>query len=326
MERQLVQHAGINFRGISAAGLHGVGLRSLPGNAFQLIKGFFQSRRILREFNPDVLLFTGGYVGFPMAVAALRKPKLIFIPDIEPGLVLKALSHVAQIITVVTEETKRYLPSGKRVAVTGYPTRKELEKWSREDACRTFSLSQNKPVLFVFGGSKGARSINQAVASNIVELLEFAQIVHVTGELDWETVQKVKDGLDPLFADDYHITPYLHEEMGAALRAADLVVSRAGASTLGEFPLFGLPAILVPYPYAWRYQKTNAAYLAERGAAIMLEDGSLKDKIVETVRGLICDTSKLQKMKDAMQALAVPAAAATIAALLEEQASKKRNA
>jgi len=186
-----------------------------------------------------------------------------------------------------------------------------------------FGLSDLKSVLFIFGGSKGARSINQAVANHIHELLNLCQIIHITGQSDWDYVCKVRENLDPTEAKDYHISPYLHEEMGAAFAAADLVVSRAGASTLGEFPLFGLPAILVPYPYAWRYQKVNADYLAEKGAAIIIEDAILDKEIVGTVGDLMQNRDKLAEMKRAMSGLAIPDAAKNIAVLLEELAISK---
>ena len=110
----------------------------------------------------------------------------------------------------------------------------------------------------------------------------------------------------------YHPFPYLHEEMGAALAAADLALSRAGASTLGEYPLFGLPAVLVPYPYAWRYQKVNADTLVQRGAAVMLEDGKLSDQLLSTVNDLLSQPQKLAAMRNAMQHLSHPEAAAEI--------------
>ncbi len=101
--------------------------------------------------------------------------------------------------------------------------------------------------------------------ANLPALVEMAQIVHITGELDWPNVEAKMKELTKAQSARYHAFPYLHEEMGAALAAADLALSRAGASTLGEYPLFGLPAILVPYPHAWRYQKVNADYLVRHG-------------------------------------------------------------
>ena len=113
--------------------------------------------------------------------------------------------------------------------------------------------------------------------------------------------------------------PYLHE-MGAVLGAADLIVSRAGASTLGEYPLFGLPAILVPYPYAWRYQKVNAGFLEERGAAVILRDELLETELLDRILGLIRNPKTLNRMSRAMSALATPEAALKIAALIYDMA------
>ncbi len=154
-------------------------------------------------------------------------------------------------------------------------------------------MTEESPVLLVSGGSKGARSINNAVLANLPALVEMAQVIHITGELDWPVVEaKMKelttDAICPLPA-----FPYLHEEMGAALAAADLALSRAGASTLGEYPLFGLPAILVPYPHAWRYQKVNADYLVQHGAAVMLEDAKLSDQLLPTVNDLLESSSEI---------------------------------
>jgi UDP-N-acetylglucosamine--N-acetylmuramyl-(pentapeptide) pyrophosphoryl-undecaprenol N-acetylglucosamine transferase len=129
--------------------------------------------------------------------------------------------------------------------------------------------------------------------------------------------------LDPLRR-DYHAFPYLHEEMGAALRAADLVISRAGASSLGEYPLLGLPAVLVPYPHAWRYQKVNADALAARGAAVIIEDGRLKEELLIVVQTLLREPAKRDAMRASMRALARPQAARQIARQLVELAGEVR--
>ncbi len=324
LESGLVKRAGIEFMGIPSAGLHGVGMKALPGNLHKLNKGFFASKKILKDYKPDVLFFTGGYVAVPMALAGKKTPSVLYVPDIEPGQALKVLSRSASAIAVTSDETRSFLPEKKRICLTGYPTRPELSKWKREDARKVFSLNDQKPVLFIFGGSRGARSINKAIASHLPELLKTAQIIHVTGELDWGDIQSSYTKLDPEMAKDYHITPYLHEEMGAAFAAADLVISRAGASTLGEFPLFGLPAVLVPYPYAWRYQIVNADYLVSKGAAILIQDENLPDQIVPTVSELFSNSRKLSMMKENMKVLAEPGAAAKIAALIEELGSSEK--
>lgn len=322
MEEALVKRAGIPFASIPAAGVHGVGLRALPRNLTLLARGVFASRRILREFRPDVLFFTGGYVAAPMAVAGHRVPTLLYVPDIEPGLALKTLARFADRIAVTSLDSKAFFPRRAKIVETGYPTRPALARWDRKSAREKFGLAEEEPVLLVFGGSKGARSINMAVLAHLPALLRLAQVVHISGELDWPTVESARASLTKEQAARYHAFPYLHEEMGAALASADLAVSRAGASSLGELPMFGLPAVLVPYPYAWRYQKVNAESLVKRGAAVLLEDARLQTELVSTVESLLTNGTRLKSMREAMRALARPQAAADIARQLAELAGE----
>jgi len=151
------------------------------------------------------------------------------------------------------------------------------------------------------------------------------EVVHISGELDWEMVAAARLKLPKDLAKRYHAYSYLHEEMGAALAAADLVVSRAGASTLGEYPLFGLPAILVPYPHTWRYQKVNADLLARRGGALVIDDARLKSGLYLTVEKLLETPEKLENMCQAMHAMSVPEAASRIAKMLFELAGAKHD-
>jgi len=324
METRLVERANVPFKTIPAAGLHGVGLKSLPGNIIRLARGFFTARRILQQFKPDVLFFTGGYVAVPMAFAGMHIPTALFVPDIEPGLALKTLARFADKIAVIAQESFRFFSQKDRVILTGYPTRSDLAKWTRSDARRVLGLTSEMPVLLVIGGSRGARSINNAVLDNLSALLEQAQIIHITGELDWPTVQTRMKNLNEAQSARYHASPYLHDEMGAALAAADLALSRAGASTLGEYPLFGLPAILVPYPYAWRYQKVNADTLVNKGAAVMLEDQKLSDQLLPLVKDLLHQPQKLASMGAAMKQLSHPEAAEEISRQLFALCGERR--
>ncbi len=319
MEADLVKRQGLAYTAIPAAGVHGVGLRAMPGNIVRLAKGVLASRRVLRQFRPDVLLYTGGYVAAPMAVAARHLPTLLYTPDIEPGLALKFLARFASIIAVTTPDSRAFFPRNHPIEVTGYPTRPELARQNRETARLSLNLLLNRPVVLVTGGSKGARSINRAITANLPELLEMAQVLHLTGELDWPAVQAFQATLEPEQAAGYHAYPYLHD-MGAALASADIVISRAGASTLGEYPLFGLPAILVPYPYAWRYQKVNAAYLVDKGAARMIADDQLSQQVMPVLREMLGSPEKLDSMRAAMKSLAHPEASQRLAALLRELA------
>ena len=323
MEADLVTRAGLPFRAIPAAGVHGVGLRRLPGNTWRLLRGYGAARRILREFRPDVLFFTGGYVAVPVGVAGRRIPTVLYVPDIEPGLALKSLARLADRIALTAEDSRAFFPGHRGLVVTGYPVRQTLLKWQRGQALAHFGLEADTPTLLVFGGSKGARSINRALLAGLAALLPQMQILHISGQLDWEAVKAAREQLPPDLRRRYHAFPYLHEDMGAALAAADLVVSRAGASILGEFPLFGLPAVLVPYPYAWRYQRVNAAYLADRGAAQILPDEELPQRLVPVVQRLMTDHAGRERMAAAARALARPDAAEKIAHTLLSLVSGK---
>jgi undecaprenyldiphospho-muramoylpentapeptide beta-N-acetylglucosaminyltransferase len=324
MEEELVKRAGVPFEAIPAAGVHGVNLRALPGNVWQLSQGYRQAGRLLRRFRPDVLFFTGGYVAVPVALAGRAIPSLLYVPDIEPGLALKTLARFADHIALTAEDSRAYFSVAKRrqVTVTGYPVREKLTNWRLEDARRALDLSPDLPTLLVFGGSKGARSINRALMGALPELLERMQVVHVSGQLDWSEVQTFREQLDDQQVSRYRPFAYLHEQMGAALRAADLALSRAGAATLGEFPAFDLPAVLVPYPHAWRYQKVNAHHLVAHGAAVMVRDEELQEKLLPVVQDLMGDSSKLERMRRAMHSLAHPGAAKSIAGLLFDLAAE----
>jgi len=323
MERELVERAQVPFEAIPAAGVHGVGLRSLPGNILQLVRGFREAAQILKRFKPDVLFFTGGYVAVPVALAGHHVPSVLYVPDIEPGLALKVLARLAGCIAVSAEDSRAFLPSRSNVTVTGYPVRPDMGIWEKQAALKVFDLSDQLPVLLVFGGSSGARSINRALLAVLPELLIEMQIIHVSGRLDWTEVEAARNQLSRLSGAEaglgqrYRAFPYLHAEMSAALAASDLALSRAGASTLGEFPQAGLPAVLVPYPHAWRYQKVNADYLEQRGAAVVVLDQHLPHRLVPVVRGLMHDTARRAQMRRSMRSLRRPDAARAIAGLLQ---------
>ena len=315
MEEELVKRTGLPYRSIDAAGVHGVSIVNLPRNLALLLRGYQQSKKILKEFKPDVMLFTGGYVAIPMALAGKKNKSLLYVPDIEPGLALKTLARFADKIAVTTRESENWFKEKSKMTTTGYPLREELKKWTKTEAQDYFKLNPNLPTILFMGGSSGARSINQAVLSILDELTKKYQVIHLTGLLDWETVQSATLSA----SERYHAFPYLHE-MGAALAASDLAVSRAGASTLGEYPFFGLPAILVPYPYAWRYQKINADYLVDHEAGILLRDEELKDQLLDTIDEVMSDPQKLAHMSRNMRRLSHPLAAERIAEILFEMA------
>jgi undecaprenyldiphospho-muramoylpentapeptide beta-N-acetylglucosaminyltransferase len=322
MEAELVTRTGINYTTIPAAGLHGVGLKALPGNFVRLIRGYGAARKVVQKFKPDVMFFTGGYVAGPVALAGRKVPAAIYVPDIEPGLALKLLARFADRIAVTAEDSRAYFSQKDRVVVTGYPVRPSLSKWDFDEAYRVFDFSSELPTLLVTGGSLGALSINNVLTESLPKLLSEMQIVHLTGSNTWDRFKSVSALLDEQYRARYKAVPYLHEEMGAAFTIADLVVSRAGASSIGEYPRFGIPAILVPYPHAWRYQKINADYLTQQGAAITLIDEDLSEQLVPLILNLIRDSGQRETMSRKMQSLACQDAAGQIAAQLTELAKQ----
>ncbi|NJN43763.1 MAG: undecaprenyldiphospho-muramoylpentapeptide beta-N-acetylglucosaminyltransferase [Anaerolineae bacterium] len=317
MEAELVQREGIPFRAIPASAVHGVGLRTVIGLG-NAARGYFAARKIVNHFQPDAMVFTGGYVAVPVAFAGRHIPTLLYVPDIEPGWALKTLARFADAIALIADDSRAYFPTHPRLVTTGHPVRGGMAAWDRETARQKFGFSAAYPTLLIFGGSRGARTINRAVLAVLPQLLSEMQVLHLSGTLDWEEVQAAQESLPADLASRYRAFPYLHDEMGAAYAVSDLVLSRAGASSVGEFPLFGLPAILVPYPHAWRYQKVNADYLVRHGAAMMVPNEELLEKILPTVQGIMRDVPRREKMQSAMAALATPNAAESIGNLLFE--------
>ncbi len=320
MEEELVPRAGLRLETIRGGPVAGVPLARKLRNSAQLARSMQTSARLLRHFRPHVLLLTGGYVNVPVALVArwLRVPAAIYLPDVEPGSAIRFLSCFAARVACTAEASRAYFPADK-VVVTGYPVRPELRAaaaLSRAEALAAFALDDSRPTLFVFGGSRGARSINRALMAVLPALLAEFQVIHVSGTLDWPEVEAGAAHLDADLRAHYRPFPYLHERMGAAFRAADLVVARAGASMLGEAPAFALPSLLVPYPHAWRYQQVNADYLASQGAAIRLDDHLLPDKLLSLVQALLRDQDRLAAMGAAAAALDRPEAAAELARLL----------
>ncbi len=322
VEQALVERAGIPFTAIPAGGLHGVGLVRMARNTFKLIAGTCKAWRLVGRQKPRALLTTGGFVSAPVAVACWlrRAPILLYLPDIEPGLAVKFVAKFAAQIGVTTEESTKYFPA-RKVIVTGYPTRSDLAQADRLAAIRRFELVADRKTLLVFGGSKGARSINRAMGAVLEQLLIKYQVIHISGSTDAAEVLAKHAVLPEALKRHYHVFEYMHD-MGLAFAVADLVVSRAGASILGEYPLFGLPSILIPYPYAWRYQKVNADYLVTRGAALRLDDETLSETLLPTIERLLSEEAPLRVMSAAARSLARPDPALKLAQTLQQMAAR----
>ena len=322
-EKRIVEQSNLPFVGygaVFAGPIVGVNPLRAVWSVLLMMAGTIQAALLLRRYKPQSLLLTGGWANVPLALAArlLRVPILVYLPDIEPGRTIQLVARFASRVATTVDESARYFRAGQSVT-TGYPLRRSVTESTRQAALAHFRLDPARRTLLVFGGSRGARSINLALMRILPDLLKAdLQVLHVTGELDWPRVQAEMAALPD--ARGYQAFPYLHADMGLAFAAADMVVCRSGASTLGELPLFGLASILVPYPYAWRYQRTNADYLADRGAAIRMDDEAMEQDLLPAILGLHQHPQGLEAMQESARALARGDGAACIGQLLQDLA------
>ena len=317
LERDLVGRSGLKFAGLNiSGGVRGMGLAAVP-NAVALIKGIIAAFRVVRAFGPKAILATGGYVCGPVVVAGwlLRVPSLVYLPDIEPGWAIRFLAPFARRVAVTVPESEHFFRPGK-ATVTGYPLRSGLTTAHRDEARAFFGFADTDRVLLVAGGSRGAQRINEAVRDGLIPLLNEAKIIHVCGPSHFQEMNAEQETLPPADRSRYRLFAYLHE-MPLALAAADLAISRSGASVLGEYPAAGLPAILVPYTGGHRDQIQNATYLADRGAALLIPDETLDSStLVSSVQMLLHDEARLAAMRQAARSLARPDAATRLASEL----------
>ncbi len=327
IEQTLAERASIPFTPIATGQLRGRAPWVVARNLVRMALGVRETAAVIAQWRPDVVFMTGGYVAAPVAWAAHRArprvPLLIYLPDLTPGRAIQVTSRLAARVAVSFPEVAHFF--GTKAVVTGYPVRADLFTTEKPTAWAKLGLRADRPVLLVFGGSRGARSINRALISALPELLPHCQVVHVTGPNDWESargaassVLQASQEAGQLTAEQiegYRAHAYMHDMVHAVV-AADLVVARAGAATLGEFPAARLPAVLVPYPFAGQHQEANARYLVERGAAVMLLDQDLATQLKPTLLDLLAHPERLQAMSAAAAALAQPDAAANIAAEL----------
>ncbi len=290
---------------------------------YSFFQGFIDAIKILRRFQPDVVLGTGGYVSAPIVLAAigLRIPVLIQEQNAEPGLTNRILGRFAEAVAISFPGTERFFPRKKKVVLTGNPVREKIIKSVDEKkAIDYFNLDPSVKTLLVFGGSRGAQSLNQALLESYPYFAQFRelQIVHITGKDNFDQVkkevEKIKSPEDKI---SYLCLPYL-KEMELAYAIADLVVSRAGATTVAEIISLGLPAILIPYPYATRnHQEKNAKVLERFGAARVLLDSELNGRsLFQQVRNLIFNDAALNAMREKAKKLRKTKAAAEIARLI----------
>lgn len=267
------------------------------------------------RFRPGVCLTSGSFSALPalMAARALRVPIYLWVGDAIPGRALRAVAGWSARIGVTFEPALAALPRG-RASVTGNPIRRSLLRWTKAEGRAALALGPG-PVVFVTGGSQGSEKINAAVSGALARLVRSASIIHHTGPAGIAKAEAQRALLPPADRDRYRPHAYLHEEMGAALAAADLVVGRAGSSSIAEPLAFGTPLVLIPFGASMSgHQAANARAAAEHGAAMILAESDLDgDRLAAVVNGLLDDPVRLARMAAAAKTAGRPDAAALIA-------------
>lgn len=277
---------------VPQAGYPLITVRSAPRTRpFVNVVGVFQALSALRRLRPDIVIATGGYVCLPVVLAArvLGKRIALLEPNARPGLTNRMLAPlVDEVWGAFAQADKRF---ANKYVHTGIPVRASLRSLpARDTALERLGLSTQRSTLLAMGGSQGARSINDALTSLLKSdgLPEGWQLIHVTGEQEYDRVRSTLGKSDGLRA-------YL-DDVSDVYAAADLVLARAGASTLGELAATGRPAILVPYPYAAEdHQRANAAMVAQAGAAVVVDDREL---IAGKLRGVLADVTKPARLAE----------------------------
>jgi len=326
LETSLVRSAGIPVRRLALRSLRtvDVSIHAVLDPA-RLAVSIPQAAAILAKERPAAIFTTGGYVAVPtlLAAAPLRIPVVLWDGNVVPGRAVRMTARLAQSIAVSHEATGRALArAGTRWYVTGTPIR-DVAAIDRAEARRRLNLPDDGRVMLIFGGSQAVRRFNGAVTAALPRLVERGHVLHVTGDEGYAPALAAKERLPANIRSLYRPYPFLRDEMLPALVSADLVVGRAGSSTLAEVTALGLPSVIVPYPHAAGHQAANADVLAATGAARLVADEAFDADALLAAADLLADDAALRRMADAALALGRPGAAAAVAELVLAAAERR---
>ena len=277
---QLLQDKPFAIRVLPARGLQKFSWKTCPGTALFMIKSTFAAIRLLQELRPQAVMGFGGYGAFPVVLAAvfLRIPRIIHEQNVRLGKANRCLMGMVSCLALSFSETEAQV-RGTQTVVTGCPgCRPQQEAPQRQDLCSRLGLNPGQPTVLVMGGSQGSHKINEVFVSCWPRLRERKkfQALHVTGERDFPAVLQQTQGFGP----DYKVWPF-YDDMSSLYSVADIAVSRAGAVSVTELLNFGIPAVLIPYPYAGAHQDDNALALISRGPGRKIAEQALTaDRLV----------------------------------------------
>jgi len=329
LEQELIPAEGFKIEFIKARGL----TRKLSFDVFftasDMIRGYIESKKIIKKFKPDFVLGMGGYVCFPVIMAAVRLgiPTLIHESNSLPGIANKFLSQFVNIVAVSFKDTEKLFKKAKTVVFTGNPVREEIFTFSREEARTEEGLQKDSVLVLVFGGSRGAQKINES----IIDMIKINKgklpynLILSTGKTQYEAVvEKLSEGGYPIeMLQNVKIVSYIYD-MPKYLSAADLVIGRAGAVTVSEITAAGIASILIPFPFATEnHQEFNARSLEMNGASIVVLDKDLTGDILnQQISSLVDNKEQLARMAKSAKKMGVLDAAQKIVAVIEEFMNK----
>lgn len=320
LESQIVPNYDIPFKTIEIQGFR----RSLSPQNFKTIYLFLNSigkaKKIIKEFKPDVVIGTGGYVSGSVVYAAkqLKIPTIIHEQNSIPGITNKFLSRYATKVAICFPDVAEYFPKEK-IVLTGNPRAQEVVMTEKTDVLKEFGLRPDKRTVVIFGGSRGALKINQAFieAFPLFEEKEY-QVLYASGERYYKELKETLK-LSEKKLTNISIQPYINK-MTQVLAAVDLMVGRAGATSIAEFTALGLPAILVPSPYVTNdHQTKNAQSLVKSGAVEMITDQELTgEKLVAEIDAILLNDERHQAMAQASKKEGIPDASDRLYAVVKE--------
>ena len=314
MEMQKVPEAGYDIIGLWISGIQRKLTFDNLSFPFKLISSLFKSGKIIKKFKPDVVVGVGGFASGPLLYRATKKgiPSLIQEQNSYPGITNKLLAKRVNKICVASDSMDRFFPKEK-IVFTGNPVRKDIihSAEKRQQALQFFDLSPDKKTVLIIGGSNGARTINHSLLAEMEKMISAdIQVIWQTGRFYF---QEVKDSVSEYDLSNFRIFEFL-KEMDLAYAAADVVISRAGASSISELCLVGKPVIFVPSPnVAEDHQTKNAQALVDKGAAVLISDKDARSKLVEATIELVNDSVRQVTLKENIRKLARPDAAEMIA-------------
>ena len=328
MERGLIEKAGYDFRSIEVSSFQ----RSLsPSGIAHNVKSLknlalagSRARAILRDFRPDLVVGTGGYASYPMVKYAAKEgiPTAVHESNMVPGLTTKMLEGYAGCIMVGFEECRQHYKHPEKIVVTGTPVRGDFFRQTREQARQKLGLTDDRPLAVSFWGSLGARFMNE-------HMLDFFRLeardgmpfhhIHAAGKGSWDTMRQTLEAEQLTKTPGLDVREYIYD-MADVMRAADLVICRAGASTVSELTALGVPAIMVPSPYVTNnHQEKNARALETHGGVeVLLEQDSSGQALFQTAAGILHDDVRREAMASAMAELGIRDAAQRIYETVQE--------